>query len=448
MRFFRNVSIKRKLILIILIVAFFAILTGFITNLYFNIQILKKDMVSNTKVNANLMSEYCVTALTFGDTRSAEEYFKKLDHLPSIANVIIYNEDHEVFLTYEKSEKTQPPKPDIDKSHFFKNGYLHVFQPIVYQDIILGDIYIRANTDMLKNEIRRSYLILGIAMVFILTASYFLALKLQNLISRPIHSLTDVIEEMSKKPDFSMRVANKGTDELGMLYSGFNTMLEQLHNREMERDKAEDEIKASLREKEVMLKEIHHRVKNNMQVICSLLNLQSRYIEDSHALSIFMESQNRIRSMALIHEKLYRSQDLASIDFPGYIETLLIELERTYGVNPNKIELNVKVKDVSLSIDNAVPFGLVINEIVSNSLKHAFPESMNGKGCIDIQLKENKNNQIWMKISDNGVGIPEDIDFRNTDSLGLRLAVILVEDQLKGSIEMKRNHGTEFVIIV
>jgi len=211
-----------------------------------------------------------------------------------------------------------------------------------------------------------------------------------------------------------------------------------------QRKQAEEQIKASLKEKEVLLREIHHRVKNNMQIISSLLRLQSRYTKDKQILDIFKASQNRIETMAFIHEKLYQSKDLARVDFTDYVNTLTRNLFTTYGVSTARIKLNIDIKNVSLPLDNAIPCGLIINELVSNSLKHAFPTNKQGK--IKIALHPINKNKWELIVSDNGVGIPEDIDFRNTESLGLHLVTILAEDQLRGEINLNRTEGTEFKI--
>lgn len=210
-----------------------------------------------------------------------------------------------------------------------------------------------------------------------------------------------------------------------------------------DRKRAEEEIKASLKEKEVLLQEIHHRVKNNIQIISSLLSLQSHYIKDKKYVEMLKESQNRIRSMALIHEKLYQSRNLASIDFDGYVETLVRDLIRSYGVNTAGAAVTTKVENICLNIDTAVPCGLIINELVSNALKHAFPDGR--KGEITITFSQS-GDTLELAVSDNGVGIPETIDFRNTDSLGLRLVTILAEDQLNGEITLDRCEGTTFRI--
>jgi len=209
------------------------------------------------------------------------------------------------------------------------------------------------------------------------------------------------------------------------------------------RKQAEEKIKASLREKEVLLREIHHRVKNNMQVISSLLNLQSIHIKDKEALEMFKESQDRIRSMALIHEKLYRSKDLASIDIAGYIRDLTTSLIHSYGASAAAIKVNIDVRDIFLDITASIPCGLIINELVSNSLKHAFPDGR--EGDLKIAMHRTNGDKIELIVSDNGIGFPEDMDFRKTESLGMQVAITLVE-QLDGTIELDRSKGTAFKI--
>ena len=210
-----------------------------------------------------------------------------------------------------------------------------------------------------------------------------------------------------------------------------------------ERKRAEEQIKASLGEKEVLLKEIHHRVKNNLQVVSSMLFLQSRSIKEEETVEMFQESRNRVRSMALVHERLYQSPDLARIDFAEYARNLTSYLFRSYGVHSNVIQLKVNVDDVFLSIDTAVPCGLILNELVSNSLKHAFPDGREGE--IRIELGSDDDNRFTLMFGDNGVGFPEDLDFRNTESLGLQLVNNLVH-QLEGTIELDRSGGTAFKI--
>lgn len=209
------------------------------------------------------------------------------------------------------------------------------------------------------------------------------------------------------------------------------------------RRRAEEQIKASLQEKEVLLKEIHHRVKNNLQIVSSLLNLQADYLKDKQALEIFKNSQNRIESMALIHEKLYQSQDLARINFAEYVQDLVASFFYAYEINSDAITLKINVEDVFLGIDAAIPCGLIITELVLNSLKHAFPVGNLGEICIDFRsLTDNK---FALIVSDNGIGFPKKLDFQNTESLGLQLVNALV-NQLSGTIVLNSNSGVEFKI--
>jgi len=206
-----------------------------------------------------------------------------------------------------------------------------------------------------------------------------------------------------------------------------------------ERKRAEEQIKHSLKEKEVLLKEIHHRVKNNMQIISSLLSLQSDHITDERALEMFRESQTRIRSMALIHENLYQSEDFAHIEFGEYIKLLTGDILRFYGESAQEIVLKIDAENILLGIDTAIPCGLIINELVSNSLNHAFPD---GEGKITVKFSTIDENTLELVISDNGIGIPDSIDIRTTESFGLQLVTLLAEEQLEGNINLDRNGGT------
>ncbi len=202
---------------------------------------------------------------------------------------------------------------------------------------------------------------------------------------------------------------------------------------------AEEQIKASLKEKEVLLKEIHHRVKNNLQIICSLLSLQSNEIEDKKACQRFKESQDRVKAMALIHERLYQSGDLAKIDFAGYVRNLTGHLLRSYRVNSSAIRLNLEVDSVPMNLDVAIPCGLIINELVSNSLKYAFPNGRSG-GEISIRFADENSHGLKLVVSDNGVGFAEDTNPENSESLGLKLVRSLT-DQLGGNVSYRNQEG-------
>lgn len=213
-----------------------------------------------------------------------------------------------------------------------------------------------------------------------------------------------------------------------------------------DRKQAEERIKASLEEKETLLKEIHHRVKNNLQIIISLLRLQSRTIRDSKIRELFEDSENRVRTMAKVHEQLYQSHSLAEIDFQDYITEVVAQLAKLYNGRQRGISFFVNARGISLDIETAIPCGLIINELVSNAFKYAFPHRRSGEIC--ISLAELEEGRFILAISDNGVGLPENFDWHSlnsyqTQSLGLKLVHRLTK-QLEGNMELERSQGTKF----
>lgn len=210
-----------------------------------------------------------------------------------------------------------------------------------------------------------------------------------------------------------------------------------------ERKRSAERISASLREKEVLLQEIHHRVKNNLQVISSLLKLQSAAITDARARDIFQESQHRVRSMALVHEKLYQAPDLTRIDFADYLRSLTTYLVRSYNVSP-LLHLDIDAESVLLDVEQAVSLGLIVNELVSNALKYAFPAQTGGQIRIVVRPADA---HLSLTISDTGVGLPPEIDLGHTETLGLRLVTMLTR-QLGGTIELDTSQGTTFTLAI
>lgn len=210
-----------------------------------------------------------------------------------------------------------------------------------------------------------------------------------------------------------------------------------------EKKLANEKIRSSLNEKEVLLKEVHHRVKNNLQVISSILNLQSSYVKDQATLTILKESQDRIKSMAFIHESLYQTKDFTSINFSEYIVNLTRNLIHSYSRLNYEIKLNLEIQNVFLNLDLAIPCGLIINEIITNALKYAFVDTQKN-AAINVKM-DLKDDSVYLQIKDNGKGIPKHISYRNTESLGLQLVVTLV-DQLNGTIALNNEAGVEFNI--
>ena len=218
-------------------------------------------------------------------------------------------------------------------------------------------------------------------------------------------------------------------------------LYQQLQAELSERKQAEANLKNSLKEKEILLKEIHHRVKNNLCVVASLLELQSHTVTDLQLAKMFEESQNRLYSMALIHEKLYRSTNLAQINFGNYLEDLVSNLFNSYNISDNRIQLQVLAEPIYLNLETATPCGLIANELVSNTLKHAFPDGTTG--TVSVECYQTGDREIHLFIKDNGIGFPQNLDFRKTNSMGFQVVCTLT-DQLEGSIELSRQTGTAF----
>jgi two-component sensor histidine kinase len=196
----------------------------------------------------------------------------------------------------------------------------------------------------------------------------------------------------------------------------------------------------SLQQRETLLREIHHRVKNNMQVMSSLLSLQARAALNPETRRMLEDNQNRIQSMALLHEILYQSEDLAMVDFPKYVLRTVDYLFRSFGVTDRQIRLRTELSELALELDDALPFGLLISEVVSNSLKHAFPQGRGGE--VSIFLHQQSDTTISLILSDDGIGLPPDLDWTTTRSLGLRLVRALAQ-QLRGTLEIRSQGGTE-----
>ncbi|MFH1998130.1 MAG: two-component regulator propeller domain-containing protein [Planctomycetota bacterium] len=208
--------------------------------------------------------------------------------------------------------------------------------------------------------------------------------------------------------------------------------------------RAEARIKSSLKEKEVLLRELHHRTKNNMQVVCSLLTLQSYTHRDKDVQKMIKESIDRINSMALVHQKLYKSEDLSRIDFADYIRDLASTVLQSGSMDQEQIRIHFDLEPLDVLIDTAVPCGLILNELLSNSIKHAFPHAR--KGEVHVRLRRDEEGRIVLQVQDNGIGFPHDFDVDHLSSLGIRLISNLAEQQLQGEMQVLSQNGTSIEI--
>lgn len=450
----------------------------------------KKEAIERLKSEANSIaasiSQVTANAIVLEDYSFAVDHcMKVVSQSPSILYVVITKHDGFSLMhtgtmwmmdtlggmwTRQTQGIIDNPLTDLGEK---KEAVFHYTQPFNYSGIDWGQIHLGMSLDQynayMKNIMFRTLFMALISAALGLLASLIFARKLTN----PILQLEKVTRDFASG-NRSARADIHSNDELASLAESFNIMTdalqqatEQLEQRVRERTadlkevnkaleaeigcriEAEEKIKASLKEKEILLKEIHHRVKNNLQIIQSLLYLQSKHVKDPDLLQLFQDSQNRVKSMALIHERLYRSGDFANINFKDYIRSLTGHLLQTYQPEETRVAVKLDINDVSLSIDHGIPCGLIINELVSNSLKYAFPDDR--KGVIEISMfsrnghADSDYREYILNVKDDGVGMAKDYDNLRSESLGLKLVHNLV-NQLDGSIQFENSNGTDIRI--
>lgn len=444
-----------------------AVLTG---SVYFHDRNeFTQSMIIDLEISAKIIGHNSTSALIFKDKANAIQILDALKAKENIMLACIYDENDSVFATYKRSDisKAVYPESPLKIAPYFTKEALIVFHEINFQDEFVGTVYIKSNLETLKKQQTRFLLYLGIYLFSMVIIAVILYKYSERLIIAPLQDLVSVSRKISHSKDYSARASKKSTDEVGQLTDSFNLMLAQIQERDIalqktheelmvrarelqteltERRMAEMQLTSSLKEKEVLLKEIHHRVKNNLQIISSLIYLQSRGLKDPETLKLFQESQNRVKSMALIHEKLYQSKDLAQLDFSEYIHTLVDHLFSTYNINSNVISLKLKIDNLPLTIDMAIYCGIIINELISNSLKHAFQIRDKQQGEITIKLHAYGPRHYQLIVRDNGVGFPPDFDLKKAKTLGLQLVNNLT-DQLGGKVDLTSDEGTTFCII-
>ena len=297
----------------------------------------------------------------------------------------------------------------------------------------VGILRMGISEEPIRKDVNDILLLIILFSFFVMLVGTIVAIVFSRLITRPILRLAHAAEAFGRG-EMIQKVIIPSDDEIGTLAKIFNIMVEK-------RKQSEEQLLGSLEEKKVLLKEIHHRVKNNMQVIYSLLNLQAKGTADTAVRAMFEESRNRVGSMAMIHEKIYRSEDLAHIDFKDYLQILVAGIADTY--KRRNIVFSLDMEQIALDVNVGIPCGLIVNELVSNSFKHAFPDGR--KGTISVGINRNKEGDYVLIVADNGVGFPPEVDFRKTQSLGLQLVNVLAK-QINGKIELSKVEGTAFSI--
>jgi len=462
-----DMSIKKKLIFICLTTAGVSLLLSGIVIAIAESYTFRYAYINEHIVQAKMIGYNCSAALLFNDRIAAKDVLQALKNNTKVTYAAIYRKDGTALADYHRDGVGKTPNIHLAKEKGYRFGinYFTLYQSIIFDDDDAGAIFIESDLTQFYKTLMWHIAISAL----IISGAFFIALllisKLQMMITEPIMSLVNLIRRISNEKNYSLSANVQSNDELGLLANGFNEMLAQIRKRDAELEQyskflenlvsrrtseisqINEQLKIELEEKKVLLKEIHHRVKNNMQIVTSLINLQLENTKEIQTIEMFKNCVNRIKSMALLHEKLYQSKDLARIDFSDYVYNLTDHLFSTYHVNSNIVKIKILIEDIFLRINTAIPCGLIINELVSNSLKYAFKDISGG----EIEIAFSKENETHVKnvnmyklvVKDNGVGLPADVDLKNTKTLGLRLVHSLTI-QLGGATELIRDGGTEF----
>lgn len=355
----------------------------------------------------------------------------------------------------------------ITHNEFSKGEVFNFYSKFELPGIDWGVVNVGLNTNEFnenKNKIMGFAILVGLIAALI---TLIFAMLFARRLAKPIYELTGAANQVASG-NFTVKCKVETGDEIEILANTFNDMTKEIYNShsileekvkdrtetleeintalasEIEfRKKAEEKVKLSLDEKITLLQEIHHRVKNNLQIISSLLYLQISKSNNPEITQVLLDSQNRVKSMALVHEKLYKSTNLAEIEFDEYIRDLTNYITGSY--NRREVRVEFDLEKMFLSINSSVPCGLIINELISNVMKYAFPEGKVENPKLNLSLKLNDKGEYVISIKDNGVGLPEDFDIDTVDSLGLKLVQNLV-NQLEGKLDIINSNGMEFTI--
>jgi two-component sensor histidine kinase/HAMP domain-containing protein len=426
-------------------------------------------MARNLSILAGTIGFNSRAALYFEDEQAAGEILSSIHEEKQVRCAAILDKSRRVFAEYSKDpddkvEKVVPMEYGVK----FTDKGIEVMKPIILEGKTIGSIYLFSDMTEFDNKIFRLIVFSSGILVVTFIACFILAYRIQKFISKPILNLAKITQNISENTNYSIRVSSTGNDEIGSLYSGFNSMIEAIENREKEllsykqnleknieertqellieinsRKLAELEIIKSLREKEILLREVHHRAKNNMQIISSLLWLQASKITEKKYAEKFQECSLRLQTMSIIHENLYDSEHLHDIDLNGLITKLIENLRVSYGT-VSQIRFNIDIDKLQLDIEKNMFCGLIVHELVSNSLHHAFPEGGDGEISISIHLVD--ANFVNIRISDNGVGFKSGFDLENVKTVGLQLVVSLIREKLKGDIRLNGSKNSEIIL--
>lgn len=432
---YADLSIRRKLMLIILSTSGIVLLLTAVAFISYEWITFRRGLVVNVTTLARVVADNSTAALAFRSPADAREVLNALKAEKTIIAAVLYDHDGELFAFYPDNLKPDlfPDKPPAD-GYRFQESHLIVVQPVIESQERYGTLFIRASLGLIYQSLWNYAKIVILISLLSLFAAFLLSTILTQSISTPVQSLAKAAQLVSEHRDYGVRVPRPGNDELGMLTQTFNEMLSKI-------EESDSGLRKAIGEKDVLIQEVHHRVKNNLQVILSLFDMQARHVDNAAALEVFRDCKARIRSMSLVHEMLYGSSDLSKIDFKLYVERLADDLSNSYQPVDRHVKTNISLKNLELDISKAVPLGLLTNEVLTNSIKHAFLEEPNP----EIFIKQVPSEALTLLIGDNGKGLPPEIDFSNPTTFGLRIIRLLAE-QLNADLNVESNRGTIYTI--
>jgi two-component sensor histidine kinase len=479
----KNVSFKTRIVILFLAISLLTLMLSSSILIYHDLKAFKESMKRNLSVLAATIAANSRAAMIFEDPNQGERILAALKAEPQVYYAILKDIKGNDFVHYKKEDidlSIYPIEGEIeDKSSFFSK-YLKFVHPVKMDDQAIGEIHLFVELTEMNRLIVTYTQLIGFVIVATLPVAFLISLQLQKLISKPILNLAFETKKISESTQNYIPLTYGGKDEIGVLYEGFNQMMSRINAREnelihyrntleamvktrtlelansneelqsevIEKKRVEQDLRKSLEEKEVLLKEIHHRVKNNLQIISSLLKLETYHSKEEHSVKVLADCSNRIESMALLHEKIYEAKNLKEIDFEQYILDLSNYLLASFGKTNNKIKISLVFSDTYMDIDLALPLGLIIQELITNSLKYGFPNDQIGQIHVTFNNTEypSSGNFFELQYSDTGVGLNEDFDLNSSSTLGLKLVRRLVEKQLGGTIELGQKNKAEFKI--
>jgi two-component sensor histidine kinase len=459
----RSLIVTIGVIVLLMTIAFFLV----------EVVSFRQLVIESVVPKAELVAIHLRRPLALRDSWSAQEILATLATDPSIEGAYLFNRQTQPFAYYQKNrssdeiapQKTTMPftaKEDIlpllatkSQQTFFSWQHISVFVPIIHNNETIGTVYVVSTLAPFYLRLLWWLLAAIAATAIAIYAGLTIARKLQERITAPISDLAGMMHIVTRDGDLTQRAELRGQGEIATLADGFNQMLQAINHRDdelltinfgLEERIAErtQALNASLHEKELLLREVHHRVKNNLQIISSLLSLQMKKIYDPLAKEALRTSLSRIRSISLIHEKLYLTgRQATGNDLGAYLRELAEEIFRLHSIDPGRIQLQLDLVSVETDFDRLIHLALIFNELLTNTFKHAFTPTESG--VVTIRLRHRKQ-QVILTVQDNGKGLPDNFLLETTSTVGLQLTNNLVR-QAKGQFNLLRNPpGTEAVV--